>query len=127
MKAIADALRRLEPLRIPPSESNMYTDPETDVIAGVRAALVQRLAQAPAGSVIPIEFGPVDLSASCHSSILGPVLEQRVLRGFHGRFLMGVDTTGRNEWDADAGLKKESERLGRKLVCVWETTAGGLS
>ena len=88
---------------------------------------MQKLAQAPSGSIIPIEFGSVDLSASCHSAILGPILEERVLRGFHGRFLMGDDTTGRNEWDADAGLKKESERLGRKLVCVWETAAGGVS
>jgi DNA-binding transcriptional ArsR family regulator len=86
------------------------------------ADVLKRLRSIPEGSVVPIDLENVILTGSCHATLFGPVLEKIVAREFPGRFVIGRDPTGENEWDADAALSKLSERRGVKLVCVWEVS-----
>jgi hypothetical protein len=55
------------------------------------------------------------------AALFGPILARIAGQEFPGRFVLGRDPSGQNEWDADAALRKLSERRGQKLVCVWET------
>lgn len=98
----------------------MFTDPQAAEIQSARAALLDRLAPALEGSVAPLSLDGVELSASCLAAVLVPVLSAIVDGHLENKFLVVVDPSGRNKWDGDAGLKKESERLDRKLVCVWQ-------
>jgi len=120
MKATGDALLRLDSLRVPVPASKMYTNPEDPAILRIREQLIKRMVEAPKGSMVPLQFGRVELSASCHSAVLVPVLERKLRGDFPGRFVVGLDDTGRNEWDADAGLRKASDVIGTKLLCVWQ-------
>lgn len=99
----------------------MFTDPQADEVQAARAALLDRLAKAPEGAVVPLSLEGVELSASCLAAILGPALSAVVEKHVQNRYVLVLDPSGRNKWDGDAGLMKESERLGRKLVCVWES------
>ncbi len=119
MKTMMSGLTRLPAVQIAPSALGMYTDPEASAIQRARQDLFDALFSARPGSLVPLCFEGVELSASCIAAVLGPVLSAIVERHLDGKFVLGVDPTGRNAWDADAGLRKESERAGRKLVCVW--------
>ena len=108
------------------NRGTMYTDPEADEIRQAREDLLERLKAAPSSAIVPLDLGEVELSASCLAAILGPVLEEVISGKLEGRLTMGLDPTGRNQWDADAGLMKESDRRGKKLVCVWSGIGGQL-
>jgi hypothetical protein len=124
MKALMRDLRRLPPVVIAPTPTGMYMDPETPAIQAARDELLERLYAAPAGSVVPLSFEHVEVSASCIAALLGSVLNAIRERHLEGKYVLGWDPSGRNAWDADAGLKKESERQGRKLVVVWRAGEG---
>lgn len=98
----------------------MYTDPEVAAIQNVRSELLEKLHDAPAGSIAPLDLNGVQLSASCIAAVLGPVLIALAYGHLARKFVIVLDPTGRNAWDADAGLRKESDRVGHKLVCVWQ-------
>lgn len=119
MKTKMLGLTRLPAIQIAPSAVGMYTDPEASAIQRARQELFDALASAREGSLVPLSFAGVELSASCIAAVLGPVLNAIVERHLDGKFVLAFDPTGRNAWDADAGLRKESERAGRKLICVW--------
>ncbi len=99
----------------------MHTDPDAPDITGAREALLDALHSAPAGTVVPLVLDGISLSASCAAAVLMPSLSDVVGGKVPGRFVVVEDPSGRNRWDGDAGLKKESERLGRKLVCAWQS------
>lgn len=120
MKALAPSLQRVEAVQIAPSRTGMYTDSQAGAIRAARSEMLECLTRARPGSIVPLSLDRVELSASCIASILGPALKAIVEGELPGRYVVGVDRTGRSAWDADAGLKKESERIGRKLACVWE-------
>ena len=118
MKALQRGVRRLPPVVV--ASAGMFTDPEDVVIISARDALLDGLASAPEGSVLPLSLEGVELSASCLAAVLVPALSRIVGGLLREKFVMVIDPTGRNKWDGDAGLKKESERTARKLVCVWQ-------
>jgi hypothetical protein len=118
MKTLARGLHRLPTVVV--ATSGMFTDPHVAEIQSAREALLDRLAPAPEGSVVPLSLEGVELSASCLASVLVPVLSAIVGGHLQRKYVVVIDPTGRNKWDGDAGLKKESERLDRKLVCVWQ-------
>jgi hypothetical protein len=122
MKALMRDLTRLPPVVIAPTPGGMYIRSEEPPIQAARNQLVERLDEAPIGSVVPLSFEHVEVSASCIASLLGSALRAIAERHLEGKFVVGWDPRNRNEWDADAGLKKESEALGRKLVAVWEAS-----
>ena len=118
MKTSARGLRHLQPVVV--AKSGMFTDPQAAEIESARQALLDRLAPAPEGSVVPLSLEGVELSASCLAALLLPVLSAIVGGHLEKKYVVVLDPSGRNKWDGDAGLKKESERLDRKLVCVWQ-------
>jgi hypothetical protein len=99
----------------------MFTDPDAPEVQAARDQLLRQLQLAREGSVVPLSLEGLELSASCLAAVLVPALTEVIRGGIAGRFVLVRDPSGRNKWDGDAGLKKESERLGQKLVCVWET------
>ena len=113
---------RLPPVVIAPTPGGMYIRSDEPAIQAARNQLVERLDEAPPGSVVPLSFELVEVSASCIAFLLGSVLAAIAERHLEGKFVVGWDPRNRNEWDADAGLKKESEEKGRKLIAVWEAS-----
>lgn len=99
----------------------MLTDQDAEAIRSARERLQAALTAAPPGSVVPLSLDRLELSASCIAALLGPVIAEIVDGSYKGRYVIGVDPSGKNQWDADAGLVKESHRTDRKLVCVWRT------
>lgn len=120
MKTLSRGLQHFPAVQVAVSEAGMYTDPEAVEVQNARAELFDRLDRAPRGSVVPLSLEGVELSASCIAAVLGPVLTAVVQKHLDGKFVMVRDPSGRSAWDGDAGLRKESERVGRKLICVWE-------
>jgi hypothetical protein len=118
MKTLVRGIRRLPPVCV--ATAGMFTDPHVAEIKSAREALLDRLAPAPEGSVVPLSLDGVELSASCLAVVLVPVLSAIIAGHLKKKYVIVIDPTGRNKWDGDAGLKKESERLDRKLVCVWQ-------
>jgi hypothetical protein len=96
-------------------------DPEAPAIREAKTDVLKRLRVSPAGSIVPIELEDIVLTGSCLAALLEPILERIVAQEFLSRFVLACDPLGQNEWDADAALRKLSERRGQKLVCVWET------
>lgn len=119
MKALMRGVLRRPPVIV--SKTGMLTDPDAPQIVAAREALLDEIRSAPEGSVVPLSLDGIALSASCAAAVLVPALSEIVLGHVRGRFVLVEDPSGRNKWDGDAGLRKESERLGRKLVCVWQT------
>ena len=119
MKTLARGLSRTSPVVVKASAGGMYTDPEAPPVQQARGELLKKLQASAEGSVVPLSLEGVELSASCIAAILGPILRAIVDKHVEGRFVVVRDPTGRNMWDADAGLHKESGRTSRKLVCVW--------
>lgn len=124
MKATAPSLSEEDPVRIPIEDGGMLTDQEADAVHTARDRLESAIVSAPAGSVVPLSLDGIELSASCVAALLGPVITKIVDRAFDGRYVVGVDPSAKNRWDADAGLVKESHRTNKKLVCVWRTGDG---
>jgi hypothetical protein len=102
----------------------MLLDSDASVIATTRTEVESALLNAPENSVVPVLFSGFELSASCFAALLGELLYKMMSGDFADRYLVGIDEDGRNLWDADAGLAKESSRLGAKLVCVWRMATG---
>lgn len=102
----------------------MLTDQEADAVHAARDRLESALASAPAGSVVPLSLKGIELSASCVAALLGPVIAKIVDQSFEERYVVGLDPSAKNRWDADAGLMKESHRMNKKLVCVWRAGNG---
>ncbi|HEY9229561.1 MAG TPA: hypothetical protein VIP11_23125 [Gemmatimonadaceae bacterium] len=105
----------------PGDEGHRHTDFKSAAIQRVAAELRQRLREAKPGVIVPLMLDGSELSASCLAAVLGPALGDIVSGAVPGRFIVGIDPAGRNAWDADAALRKESTTVGRKLVCVWLT------
>lgn len=124
MKATAPPLSEEDPVRIPIEDGGMLTDQEADAVHVARDCLESALASAPAGSVVPLSLEGIELSASCVAAVLGPVISKIVDQSFQARYVVGLDPSAKNRWDADAGLVKESHRTNQKLVCVWRTAEG---
>lgn len=119
MKTLTRGLHRLPAVTVSKSAIGMYTDPESPGIQAARSELVERLYGAAPNTVVPLDLDGVELSASCIAALLGPVLNAIVQKHLDAKFVVVLDAAGRNAWDGDAGLRKESDRLGQKLVCVW--------
>lgn len=126
MKTVTRELRRLTPVAVGPSKTGMYTDPEAPAIQEAQRELIDRLADAAPGSVVPLLLTNVELSASCIAKLLGAALTAIVQKHVQEKFVVVEDPTGRSAWDGDAGLRKESERRRVKLVCVWSGRGGTL-
>jgi hypothetical protein len=119
MKAPNAHAGRAQAIQVPRGTTGKLNDPGDALILELRREILERLARASEGTVVHLAFDQVTLSASCHAAVLAPAIE-RIVRGeLKGRHLLGVDPSGRNTWDADAGLAKESKTRGVKLVCAW--------
>lgn len=103
-------------------DAAVLCNPDHASIRGARADILERLQRAGSGTVVPVSLEGIELSASCHAALFGPVLEAIVRGSYPGRFVVAVDPGARNEWDADAAMRKYSETVGEKLVCVWDRT-----
>ena len=123
MPSLLPPLTHMHPLRIDGSRK-VYSAPDDPVVIKLRDALLDCLREAPKSTVIPLQFKGKVLAASCHAAILGPALK-KVSRGeCPGRYIVVRDPDGRNDWDADAALRKASEDEGVKLLCVWIGDSG---
>ena len=120
MKTMARGLYRTSPVVLEASNGTMFTDPEAPAVQAARSTILQRLQSSDEGSIVPLSLDGVELSASCIAAILSPILTAIIEKHVEGRYIVVADPASRNMWDADAGLQKESGRLGRKLVCVWQ-------
>ena len=117
---------RTQTIQVPAGANGDFTDPEDPVLQDFGRDLLRVMESAPKGTIFEVLFADVTLAASCHAAVLAPVLE-RVVRGqLRERYLLGVDLSGRNTWDADAGLAKESKTRAVKLVCAWRGFEGGV-
>jgi hypothetical protein len=121
MNAMTVLLRSAEPVEISTSAGTLLTDPEAPVLRVASEALEARLLAAPAGTVVPVSLKGTTLVASCLAALLTPVLTAIATGRIRDRYIVVWDPDERNEWDADAALKKQSSRLGTKLVCVWRS------
>lgn len=124
MKTLTRGLHRLPAVVVSKSAAGMYTDPESTAVQTARSELFERLSGAAPNTLVPLDLDGVELSASCIAALLGPVLDAIVQKHLDAKFIAVIDATGRNAWDGDAGLRKESDRVGRKLVCVWSSKDG---
>jgi hypothetical protein len=124
MNATDARLRYLPEVAISTSSGKLLSDPESAEVQGPSTLLTDRLRTAPPGSVVPVSLGSVALTGSCIAALLTPALLSIARGDVSGRFVVVFDPGGQNAWDADAALRKQSERLGGKLVCVWRTDGG---
>ncbi len=124
VKALAGSLARTDPIRLRDFRTDLWMDPRATEVERARSAVLKRLKASGHGSVVPVDLDGVVLTASCLAALFGSVLERVVAQDFDGRFILGCDPTGVHDWDADAALRKLSERRGSKLVCAWETEEG---
>lgn len=123
MNAIEAGLTFSAPMRIeiPGGSCN---DPRAYEIVRAASELEARVRSAPVGRVTPLDFSEVSLTASCIAALVTPVLLAITRGEIRGRYLVGLDPSGRNEWDADAALNKQAHALGAKLACVWRGLEG---
>ena len=97
-------------------------DPDAAAVSEMRESVMRSLDAAEPGSVVYLDLNETTFSASALAALLAPLLRFRATPGHNETFLVIEDPSGRNLWDADAALRKESEDTRSKLVCVWRTT-----
>lgn len=113
----------MQPLRISGSKK-VYSAPDDPAVLQYRDTLLDCVRNAPESTVIPLQLKGKVLAASCHAVVLGPALKKVTLGECPGRFIVVHDPDGKNDWDADAALRKASEDEGVKLLCVWIGSSG---
>lgn len=124
MNVISSPLARHPQICLPHDEGSVFTFPESQTIVRFQRAILSALSKARAGTVIPISYQGVVLTASCQAATLGKALLEIVRGTFPDRFLTVHDPDGTNDWDADAALKKLSTKPEEKLVCTWHGPEG---
>lgn len=127
MNTISSPLVRHPQLRISTAKASAFFDPYATEIIAFQKELLSALEHAAPGTVIPISYEGITLSASCQAATIGLALLEIVKGTYEDRFITVLDPDGTNDWDADAGLKKESARTQQKLVCVWHGPADKIS
>lgn len=123
MKATEAVLIYGTPLRVEVSGGSC-SDPQDAAISRAAAELEARLRSSPVGGVTPLDLSGSSLTASCIAAVLSPALLAITRGEIRGRYVVGIDPAGRNGWDADAALNKQSNALGAKLACVWRGVGG---
>lgn len=113
----------MQPLRIGGSKE-VYSAPDDPAVVQLRESLLACLRDAPDSTVVPLQFKGKVLAASCHAVVLGPALKGISQGEYPGRYIVVYDPDGKNDWDADAALRKASEDEGVKLLCVWLGRSG---
>ncbi len=127
MNVISSSLIRRPDLRISNTKRKMFLFPEETEIISFRDEILSTLEQSSPGTIIPISYKGIALSASCQAATLGVALLEIVRGTYPDRFILVRDPNGTNDWDADAALRKESARTQEKLICVWEGPGGLIS
>jgi hypothetical protein len=126
MNACERWFRYEEPIEFRSSRHLLVSDPDSPELHELVDRVLERLRSVDEGAVVSILFAEVALTASCLAVVLTPVL-LAIHRGeIRNRYFRVIDNTGRNEWDADAALRKQSARLMTKLACVWRSDTGSL-
>jgi hypothetical protein len=126
MNACERWFRYDDPIEFRPRRHSLVSDPDSPELHALVDQVLDRLRTVDEGSVVSILFAEATLTASCLAVVLTPVL-LAIHRGeIRNRYFRVIDSTGRNEWDADAALRKQSARLMTKLACVWRSDAGSL-
>ena len=124
MNTISSPLVRHPQLRISTSKGNAFVDPDAPEIITFCEEILSALKNSAPGTVVPISYQGVTLSASCQAATIGLALLEIVKGTYKDRFITVLDPDGTNDWDADAALRKESARTQEKLLCVWQAPSG---
>ena len=124
MNTISSPLVRHPQLRISTSKGNAFLDPDAPEIITFCEKILSALEHSVPGTVVPISYEGVTLSASCQAATIGLALLEIVKGTYKDRFITVLDPDGTNDWDADAALRKESARTQEKLLCVWQAPSG---
>lgn len=125
MKATAPGLRRVEGLILTREIGDpVVADPAHTGVLAAADKLMRKVSEGKPGTVFVVNTVGVNLSSSCLAKIFGRVLTAVVRGEVPGRYVVGEDSTGSNDWEADAALRKLSAQAGEKLVLVWNGIQG---
>ena len=102
----------------------VVADPRHEGVVRAADNLMRRVREGKDGSVYVVNTAGVNLSSSCLAKIFGPVLRAVVRGEVPGRYVVGEDVSGSNDWEVDAALRKLSAQHGEKLVLVWSGISG---
>lgn len=104
-----------------------YSDRDHRDIQRFREQILKAVEPAHEGEVLYFSLGDASFSSSCIDETIGAAIREVTAeksKKHPDRFIVMVDPEGENWWDADAALRKASDDLNTKLVCVWRGPGG---